>query len=195
MYPEGTVNQFLDDLASESSIPGGGSAAALAGSMTAAVVSFISNLTIGKKKYEDVEDEAKEILAEAEELRQELVNMVDEDSKILEEILATYKKGDKEELLAVSKKAVEFSMDMTRKCVDIMDLSLHISKIGNRMLASDFEVAAFIGDAAVNSAIANVKINLKSIKDEDYVERIEDDYSQLRKKSNDLKEEIVEIAN
>lgn len=195
MYPEGTVNQFLDDLASESSIPGGGSAAALAGSMTAAVVSFISNLTIGKKKYEDVEDEAKEILAKAEELRKELVNMVDEDSQILEEILATYKKGDKEELLAVSKKAVEFSMDMTRKCVDIMDLSLHISKIGNRMLASDFEVAAFIGDAAVNSAIANVKINLKSIKDEDYVERIEDNYSQLREKSNDLKEEIVEIAN
>ncbi len=195
MYPEGTINQFLDDLASESSIPGGGSAAALAGSMTAAVVSFISNLTIGKKKYEDVEPEAKEILKEAEELKKELVNMVDEDSEILKEILATYKKGDKEKLLTVSKKAVDFSMEMTKKCVDIMELSLHISKIGNRMLASDFEVAAFIGDAAVNSAIANVKINLKSIKDEDYVSRVEDEYSQLRVKSDDLKEEIVEIAN
>src|SRR6056297_536798 len=195
MYPEGTVNQFLDDLASESSIPGGGSAAALAGSMTAAVVSFISKLTIGKKKYEDVEPEAKEILKEAEELKKELVNMVDEDSEILKEILATYKKGDKEKLLTVSKKAVDFSMEMTKKCVDVMELSLHISKIGNRMLASDFEVAAFIGDAAVNSAIANVKINLKSIKDEDYVSRMKEEYSQLQEKSNDLKKEIIEIAN
>ncbi len=195
MYPEGTINEFLNDLGSKNSIPGGGSAAALAGAMTAAVVSFISNLTVGKEKYKDVEPEAKEILEKANSLKEELVKMVDEDSEILREILDTYKKGDKEKLLAVSKNAVKFSMDMTKKCVDVMELSLHISKIGNRMLASDFEVAAFIGDAAVNSAIANVKINLKSIKDEDYVSQIKEEYLQLQEKSNDLKEEIIEIAN
>ncbi len=195
MYPEAAVNKFLDDLSSKKSIPGGGSAAALAGAMTAAVVSFISNLTIGKEKYKKVEPEAKEILDKSQDLKNELARMIDEDSDILKEILDTYKTGDKEKLLSVSKKAVGFSLDMTRKCVEIMELSLHISKIGNRMLASDFEVAAFIGDAAVNSAIANVKINLKSIKDEEYISGVEDEYSRLREKSNNLKEEIIEIAN
>lgn len=195
MYPEKSINQFLDDLSSKNSIPGGGSAAALTGAVTASVVSFISNLTIGKKKYKDVEPEAKEILEKSTKLTEELANMIDEDSQILDEILQTYKKGDKQALLDVSRKAVDFSMDMTKKCVEIMELALHISKIGNRMLASDFEVAAYLGDAAVNSAIANVKINLGNIKDEDYVSEIKKSYTELSNKSEELKKQIVEIAN
>ena len=194
MYPDQSINKFLDDLSSNNSIPGGGSAAALSGASAAAVVAFIANLTIGKEKYKDVEAEAEEVLDTASKLKKELLAMIDEDSKILEEILDTYKTGDKEKLTEVCKKAVSFSMEMTKKCVDVMENTLKISKIGNRMLASDFEVAAYTGDGAVNSAIANVKINLNTIKDEDYVSEITEAYYELKGRSSKLKEEIIKIS-
>ncbi len=194
MYSEEKMGKFLADLGSKNSTPGGGSAAALVGAVTASVVRFISNLTIGKEKYREVEEDAREILDQAAGVEEELLKMVDEDSEILKEILECYKTGDKEKLLAISKKAVQFSLDMTTKCVEIMELALEISTIGNRMLASDFEVAAYLGDGAVNSAIANVKINLKGIKEPDYVNDIEKKYKDLSEKSSKIKNEIIEIA-
>lgn len=195
MYGQKSIEEFLDDLSSSNSIPGGGSAAALSGALNAAVVSFIANLTIGKKKYQEVEAEAKEILAESEELKKEMLLMIDQDSKILSDILDSYKAGDQDRVKSVCQDAVEFSMDMTKKAVRLMRLSLEISEIGNRMLASDFEVAAYIGDAAVGSAIANVKINLKSLDNEDYKENIEKEYLKLQAESSRLKQEIIELAN
>jgi formiminotetrahydrofolate cyclodeaminase len=195
MYSKKTMEEFLDDLSSSNSIPGGGSAAALSGALNAAVVSFIANLTIGKKKYKEVEAEAKEILAESEELKKEMLLMIDQDSKILSDILDSYKAGDQERVKSVCQDAVEFSMDMTKKAVRLMRLSLEISEIGNRMLASDFEVAAYIGDAAVGSAIANVKINLKSLDNEEYKENIKKEYLKLKDESSRLKEEIIALAN
>lgn len=195
MYGQKTIKEFLDDLSSNSSIPGGGSAAALSGALNAAVISFIANLTIGKEKYKEVEAEAKEILMESEELKKEMLLMIDQDSKILSDILDSYKAGDQEKVHSVCQDAVEFSMDMTKKAVRLMRLSLEISEIGNRMLASDFEVAAYIGDAAVGSAVANVKINLKSLDNEEYKKNIQKEYSKLKEESSRLKEEIIELAN
>ena len=195
MYSEKSIQEFLDDLSSSNSIPGGGSAAALSGALNAAVISFIANLTIGKEKYKEVEAEAKEILAESEELKKEMLLMIDQDSRILSDILDSYKAGDKNKVKTVCQDAVEFSMDMTKKAVRLMRLSLEISEIGNRMLASDFEVAAYIGDAAVSSAIANVKINLKSLDNQEYKENIKNEYLKLKKESSRLKAEIIELAN
>ena len=195
MYSQKSIEEFLNDLSSSNSIPGGGSAAALSGALNAAVISFIANLTIGKEKYKEVEAEAKEILAESEELKKEMLLMIDQDSKILSDILDSYKDGDQNKVKSVCQDAVEFSMDMTKKAVRLMRLSLEISEIGNRMLASDFEVAAYIGDAAVSSAIANVKINLKSLKNEEYKENIKKEYLKLKNESSRLKEEIIELAN
>ncbi|MGP3779468.1 cyclodeaminase/cyclohydrolase family protein [Halanaerobium saccharolyticum] len=195
MYGQKTIEEFLDDLSSSNSIPGGGSAAALSGALNAAVVSFIANLTIGKEKYKKVEAEAKEILAESEELKKEMLLMIDQDSKILSDILDSYKAGDQDKVKSVCQDAVEFSMDMTKKAVRLMRLSLEISEIGNRMLASDFEVAAYIGDAAVGSAIANVKINLKSLDNQEYKSNIEKEYLKLKAESSRLKEEIIDLAN
>ncbi|PTV98502.1 formiminotetrahydrofolate cyclodeaminase [Halanaerobium saccharolyticum] len=195
MYGQKTIEEFLDDLSSSNSIPGGGSAAALSGALNAAVVSFIANLTIGKEKYKEVEAEAKEILAESEELKKEMLLMIDQDSKILSDILDSYKAGNQDKVKSVCQDAVEFSMDMTKKAVRLMRLSLEISEIGNRMLASDFEVAAYIGDAAVGSAIANVKINLKSLDNQEYKSNIEKEYLKLKAESSRLKEEIIDLAN
>lgn len=195
MYRQKSIEEFLDDLSSKNSIPGGGSAAALSGALNAAVVSFISNLTIGKEKYKDVEAEAKEILLESEELKEEMLKMIDQDSEILSKILDGYKTGNQDQIKSVCSDAVEFSLDMTKKAVRLMRLSLEISEIGNRMLASDFEVAAYIGDAAVGSAIANVKINLNNLDDEEYKENVIKEYTKLKDESSKLKKEIIELAN
>ena len=195
MYAQKTIEEFLNDLSSSNSIPGGGSAAALSGALNAAVISFIANLTIGKEKYANVETEAKEILVESEELKKEMLLMIDQDSKILGDILDSYKAGDQEKVKSVCHDAVEFSLDMTKKAIRLMRLSLEISEIGNKMLASDFEVAAYIGDAAVGSAIANIKINLKSLDDQEYIENIKKEYLKLKDESSNLKEEIIELAN
>ncbi|RQD78684.1 MAG: formiminotransferase-cyclodeaminase [Halanaerobium sp. MSAO_Bac5] len=195
MYSKETIEGFLNELASEQSIPGGGSAAALSGALNAAVISFISNLTIGKEKYKDVEDEAKAILAESNQLKKEMLIMIDQDSQILSQILDSYKAGDQVKVKSVCSDAVEFSMDMTKKALRLMELTLAISKIGNRMLASDFEVAAYIGDAAVGSAVANIKINLKSLDDNEYKENVKKEYKALKAKSAQLKEEIIALAN
>ncbi|TDO92191.1 formimidoyltetrahydrofolate cyclodeaminase [Halanaerobium saccharolyticum] len=195
MYGNKTIEEFLNELSSNNSIPGGGSAAALSGALNASVISFIANLTVGKEKYQDVEAEAREILLESEELKREMLLMIDQDSKILSDILDSYKARDQEKVKSVCQDAVEFSMDMTKKAVRLMRLSLEISEIGNRMLASDFEVAAYIGDAAVGSAIANVKINLKSLDNEEYKSNIKNEYLKLKDESSRLKKEIIELAN
>jgi formiminotetrahydrofolate cyclodeaminase len=195
MYAQKTIEEFLNDLSSSNSIPGGGSAAALSGALNAAVISFIANLTIGKEKYAKVETEAQEILVESEELKKEMLLMIDKDSKILGDILDSYKVGNQKKVKSVCRDAVEFSLDMTKKAIRLMRLSLEISEIGNRMLASDFEVAAYIGDAAVGSAIANIKINLKSLDDQEYIEHTQKEYKKLKEESSNLKEEIIEIAN
>ncbi len=195
MYAQKTIEEFLNDLSSSNSIPGGGSAAALSGALNAAVISFIANLTIGKEKYAEVETEAREILLESEELKKEMLLMIDQDSKILNDILDSYKAGEQDKIKSVCHDAVEFSLDMTKNAIRLMRLSLEISEIGNRMLASDFEVAAYIGDAAVGSAIANIKINLKSLDDQKYIENIQEEYQKLKEESSNLKEEIIELAN
>lgn len=195
MNKEKSISKFLDDLSSNSSTPGGGSAAALSGALTASVISFIANLTIGKDKYKNVETEVKKILNETEKLKKEMLLMIDQDSEILKSILASYKNNNQKQSEKICQKAVNFSMKMAKKSVELMQLNLEISKIGNKMLASDFEVAAYLGEAAVGSSIANLKINLKPLTDKSYKKEIKNEYQQLQNKSSKLKQEILKIAN
>lgn len=195
MYSQKSIEEFLNNLSSKNSTPGGGSAAALTGALNAAIISFIAKLTIGKEEYKKVETETKEILAESEELKREMLIMIDQDSEILSQILNNYKENDQNKIKKTCQNAVEFSMDMAKKAVRLMRLTLEISEIGNRMLASDFEVAAYIGDAAVGSAIANIKINLQNLEDGEYKENVKKEYLKLKKESSKLKKEIIEIAN
>ena len=85
------VSNFLDELASNSPTPGGGSVAALAGALGAALISMVGNLTIGKKKYEGVEEDFKKIISSSEKLRYELSQLIEEDVKAFNDFMATYK--------------------------------------------------------------------------------------------------------
>ncbi|HZK41136.1 MAG TPA: cyclodeaminase/cyclohydrolase family protein, partial [Atribacterota bacterium] len=169
------VSNFLDELASNSPTPGGGSVAALAGALGAALISIVGNLTIGKKKYEDVEEDIKKIISSSEKLRYELSKLMEEDVKAFNNFMATYKmpkETEDEKKIRTEKiqesliEAAKVPLKVAYKCLEVLSLSREVAEKGNINVISDAGVAALMAEAALESAILNVKINLKMIKDE-----------------------------
>ena len=179
MIKKQSVQVFLDQLASKSSTPGGGGAAAIMGAMGAALISMVCNLTIGKKKYEDVEDELKEVLNKSEELRAQLTDAIQADVKVFDRVMASYgmpKKTDKQkaarsaEIQEALKEATDIPLECARLCRKVVDLSRAVAEKGNLNLVSDAGVAVLAGYAALKSAALNVYINIGGIKDEAFAE-------------------------
>jgi glutamate formiminotransferase/formiminotetrahydrofolate cyclodeaminase len=160
-----TLNGWIDELAGAAPTPGGGSAAALAGTLAAALVAMVARLTIGRKAYAAVEARAREILAEAEQLRAELRRLVDEDAAAYEGVSAAYKipKSDSrraraidDALLAASRPPAEV-VKLARR---ILALAQTIEHIGNQNAASDARVAGMLARTAIDGATENVNVNL-----------------------------------
>jgi len=175
-----TLTDFLDGLASKAATPGGGAAAALAGAMGAALVSMVCNLTIGKKKYADVEEEMKAVLERSEALRARLLDLVEEDVTAFDKVSAAYRmpKGTDEEKAARSaaiqealKIAEVTPMKTAEACADVLELSVIVAEKGNKNVVSDAGTAAMMAVGGLFSAAFNVKINLAGIKDAAFVEQ------------------------
>jgi formiminotetrahydrofolate cyclodeaminase len=173
------IEPFLDALASSSATPGGGSAAAILGGMGAALVSMVCNLTIGKKKYADVEDEMKDVLAKAEDLRHRLTGMIQEDVKAFDTVMGAYgmpKETDADKaargaaIQDALKQATEVPIHCCRLAREVIDLALTASAKGNLNVISDAGVGVLSAYAALRSAALNVYINAKMISDKSFVE-------------------------
>jgi len=197
------VSNFLDELASNSPTPGGGSVAALAGALGAALISMVGNLTVGKKKYEDVEEDIKKIISSSEKLRYELSQLIEEDVKVFNNFMATYKmpKDTEDEKKMRTKKIQEALVEAAKvplktayKCLDILSLSKEVAEKGNINVISDAGVAVLMAEAALESAILNVKINLSMIKDEKIRTELSSSIKELLLKENGQKEEVLEIV-
>jgi glutamate formiminotransferase/formiminotetrahydrofolate cyclodeaminase len=165
-----TLNGWIDELAGAAPTPGGGSAAALAGTLAAALVAMVARLTIGRKAYAAVEARVREILAEAEQSRAELRRLVDEDAAAYEGVSAAYKipKSDSgraraidDALLAASRPPAEV-VKLARR---ILALAQTIEHIGNENAASDARVAAMLARTAIDGATENVNVNLAGMSD------------------------------
>ncbi len=197
------VSNFLNELASNLPTPGGGSVAALAGALGAALISMVGNLTVGKKKYEDVEEDIKKIISSSEKLRYELSQLIEEDVKVFNNFMATYKmpketedeKKKRAEMIQESLiKAAKVPLKVAYKCLDILILSQEAAEKGNVNVVSDAGVAVLMAEAAVESAILNVKINLKMIKDEKTKEEFSSSIQELLLKEKGQKEKVLEIV-
>jgi len=197
------VSNFLNELASNSPTPGGGSVAALAGALGAALISMVGNLTVGKKKYEDVEEDIKKILSSSEKLRYELSQLIEDDVKVFNNFMATYKmpkETENEKKIRTEKmqealiKAAKVPLRVAYKCLDILSLSKEVAEKGNINVVSDAGVAALMAEAALESAILNVKINLKMIKDEKTKEELSSSIQELLLKEKGQKEKVLEIV-
>jgi formiminotetrahydrofolate cyclodeaminase len=176
---ETAIEQFLDALASSGATPGGGSAAAIIGAMGAALVSMVCNLTIGKKKYADVEAEMKTVLAKAEALRHKLTGMIEDDVKAFDAVMGAYglpKETDADKaardkaIQAALKQATEVPMRCCHAAREVIDLAALASEKGNLNVISDAGVAVLAAYAALRSAALNVFTNVKMITDKTFAE-------------------------
>lgn len=174
MYFE-KMQTILEDLENKEIEIAGGSVVGMVLSTVNSLIKYIANLTVGKKKYENVQDEIVEILSRAEELKGKSLQAIDKDKEILEEILLAYKirKENEEKYQEVCKNATDFCMQVVYIANDTLKLANEVSKVGNRMLESDFKICKYYAIASVQSAIENVYINVKSLKDEQYINDVE----------------------
>ena len=198
-----TLTQFTDELAADSAAPGGGSVAALSGALGASLVSMVCRLTIGKKGYEEYEDEVKEVLVESDRLRRSLLNAIDIDAKAFEKVMDAFAapKGTEEEKAArreliqtAFKGACQSPRDTAIACLQVLRLCARIAEKSNTNAASDLGVAASAALAGLESAVMNVFINLSSIKDEDYVYDMETQMETLHEEGAILKAGVLRVV-
>lgn len=173
-----SVKDFLAKTAGNDPVPGGGSIAALNAAIASALTEMVANLTIGKKKYEDKEELMRKIVAITENYRASFMKDIDADSEAYNNVFAAFKlpkETDEEkternnQIQEATKIAAEIPMEVARKAVDIMDVIAQVADQGNQNAITDACVAIMTARTAAISAILNVKINLSSIKDIEYV--------------------------
>jgi formiminotetrahydrofolate cyclodeaminase len=176
---DSSIEKFLEELASQNATPGGGSAAAIMGAKGAALVSMVCNLTIGKKKYQDVEDEMKAMLVKSENLRRVLTGMVQDDVKAFDQVMGAYgmaKETDAEKAARgeAIQAALKYATEVPLKCAQaaraVIELGAKAAEKGNLNVISDAGVAVLAAYAALRSAALNVYTNTKMITDKAFAE-------------------------
>ena len=163
-----TLDGWLDDLAGGGPVPGGGSAAALAGALAAALVAMVARLTVGRKSYAGVQQRVAEILAEADALRAQLRRLVDDDAAAYAKVSAAYRlsKDDPRRAQAADEAlvgAAQTPLAMARGAARLLALAQEIGTIGNRNARSDAKVGEVLARAALSGAVENVRVNVGSL--------------------------------
>lgn len=190
---------FLDELASATPTPGGGSAAAHVGAMAAGLVAMVARLTVGKKKYKDVEEQMWEVIEKSESLRAELTALVAADAQAFDAVMAAFKlaKGNEQEKtvrsLAIQDTtlhATRVPLDTAAKSVEVMELALQAAEHGNTNAITDAGTAAAFARAALAGAALNIRINLNSLVAKSTVRKITKDISALEKNAAKLDKQI-----
>lgn len=181
MIEKEILGQWVDTLASKAPVPGGGGASALGGALGAALGQMVANLTVGKKRYEDVEEEMQQSLFALNILQMELMALADKDAEVFAPLAAAYglpketeeQRAEKERimeenLLAASLVPIQM-MEKTSAVLDVLEL---LEEKGSRMAVSDVGVAVQFARAALNGAVMNVYINTKSMKNREKAEEL-----------------------
>ena len=195
---------FLTALASSAPAPGGGGGAAMAGALAAALASMVANLTIGKEKFAQQELEVKELLDEAEEVRQTLLQLVEDDAAVFNRFMACYKlpKGTEEEKTArtqairqAAKQAAEVPLAIAKASYRALQLAQRLVCIGNPGVITDGACSALLARAALRCAEYNVRINLGLTKDEEYNRQVKAELNFLLKTAEELEQEALAVTD
>ena len=198
-----SVKTFLSELASNSPAPGGGSVAALSGSLGAALSSMVCNLTVGKEKYVDVQDEIKDAYAKSEKVRKQLTVLIDKDTEAFNDVMKAFKmpkdtdvqKEKRSEAIQKGyKTAATVPLETAKTCEQILDIAMIVAKKGNQNSITDAAVSALMAKAGVEAAILNVRINLGSIKDTMFVKNISKELDKLEKNAVEKTDKIMKIV-
>ena len=201
MLADKSVKDFLKETASDAPVPGGGSIAAMSGATSAALTAMVANLTIGKKKYEMVEESMKGIQQRVTQSQNQLIELIDEDAESFNGVMACFKMpketdeekaARKEAIQQATKIAAQVPLNIAETVMSLMDDIETVVKSGNSNAVTDGAVAAMMARTAVMSALYNVKINLGGIKDEAYVEEMTQKVKELEEAAQTREKAILE---
>src|SRR3712207_6264975 len=204
MLKDMTVKEFIYETASDSPAPGGGSIAALSAASAAALIEMVANLTLIKKGYEDVKEEMEEIKKVSSEYKEKFINYIDEDSDSFNKIMAAFKmpketeeqKKERSKIIQEGfKGAATVPLNVAKDAFALLPLAEKVVVKGNQNAVTDGAVAAMSARTAVLSALYNVKINLGSIKDEEFVADLKKQVAELEAKVNDEEKAITDQVN
>lgn len=200
MYIRGTIADYVADASSNKPAPGGGSISAMVAVLGTTMGSMAGNFTVGKKKFADVETEVSGMLDRLEQLRTELLSLVDEDVTAYSGIGKAYgmpRKTDEEKAArrAEIQKALVVAMDVPFRimeaCSEVMKLLAWLVDVANPNLISDVGVSAIVTDAGLRAAKLNVEINLAGLKDDEMVGRTDERISELADESAAVHDEVL----
>jgi glutamate formiminotransferase/formiminotetrahydrofolate cyclodeaminase len=192
---------FIEELAAPTPTPGGGSAGAFAGAMGAGLVAMVAGLTIGKKKYAEVEAEMQAIRVVAENLRKELTQAVEDDSAAFETVMGAFKlpKSTDEEkkardaaIINATLNAAHIPLHVCEDAVKVMELALKCAQRGNLNAISDSASGFAMSRAALTAAGYNVKINVASLEDKSLGEKMLTEVAELEAEADALEKEMRE---
>ena len=181
MLADLTIKDFLAETAGSAPVPGGGSISALNGAIAAALTEMVAHLTVGKKKYADVEEEIWELKGKCDQLQKDFLRLIERDAEVFEPLSKAYgmpketeeEKAEKARVMAiVLKDACSVPMEIMEKCCEALDLIKEFAAKGSKLAISDAGVAATFCKAALKGASLNVYINTKSMADREYAEEL-----------------------
>ncbi|WP_462136206.1 cyclodeaminase/cyclohydrolase family protein [Porphyromonas uenonis] len=198
-----TVKGLLDVTAGKDPVPGGGSISALSGSIAAALTEMVAGLTIGKKKYAEVEEQMKQIVERVQKIRQQLILDVDRDSEAYNVVFAAFqmpKETDEEkaarsaQIQEATKIAANVPMEVARRVYSLLSDIEEVVSNGNQNAVTDGCVAMMSARNAIIGALFNVRINLTSIKDEQFVADMTAEADRLEREVIEREAKVIEYT-
>lgn len=197
------LDDYINETASGSPAPGGGSVSSLTAALGSALASMVGEITVKK----DIDDQKKAkmqgMIKICHDLIKDFKEGVDADTEVFNKVMAAYKlpkitddekKSRSAAIQAALKDATELPYNTAVLCIDLMNMAVDMLREGNVNAASDASVAGFLGYAALNGALFNVRININSIKDKEFVEEMRGRIESLSLESEKLLEKIKSMS-
>ena len=197
------VKEFIDKVTGNDPVPGGGSVSALNGSLAASLAAMVANLTVGRKKYAEVNDEMEQISARMTEQSAQLLADVDRDAEAYDRVFAAFKlPKETDEEKAVRKEAIqretkyaaEVPMEVARTASELLPMIDAAARRGNSNAVTDATVAMMCARTAVIGALLNVRINLASITDEAFVKTMTEEADRLEAAAVEAEHKLLEYV-
>lgn len=196
---EQTCQGFLDALASKAPVPGGGGASALVGALGAALCTMVGNYTVGKKKYADVEEDVKALMAKAEDIRARLLALVDADAEAFEPLSKAYAiPKDDPSREAVMEKCLQDAaatpMAILRLSCEAIDLHREMLDKGSVIMLSDVGTGVVFCQSALQGAALNVRVNTKSMTDRAFAQAMDEEVDALVEKYSVIARQVYDAV-
>jgi len=198
-----SYDTFLERLASSSPAPGGGAASAMVSIVASSLNQMVASLTVNKRKYEEYEGEMNSIIEKSKKIDADLRKFMKDDEDAFNEIIKALKmpknsdeevKERKDKIVEASKGAIRVPWKIASASREVLELALALARHGNRNAVTDAGCAALFAHSAIEGVLYNVKINLNSVKDEEFAREEKSKMSIFMKDCDGLKSEVLQLV-